>query len=55
MFWQSASRPVCAVTCGGTETVSSGSISATVGIMRGLRIDTLTPCSLWTGRQGVGE
>lgn len=46
---------MCAVTCGGTETVSRGSIRATLGIIKGLRTDTLTPCSLQTDVKGRRE
>mmetsp|Transcript_36171 Transcript_36171/g.93937 ORF Transcript_36171/g.93937 Transcript_36171/m.93937 type:complete len:330 (-) Transcript_36171:618-1607(-) len=41
MHWMSASRPVAAVTAGGSSSVSSGSTTATAGNMNGLRIDTL--------------
>ena len=40
-----ASRPLAAVTGGGQETVSSGSTSATRGIIIGLRRLALSRCS----------
>ena len=43
--WVSASRPLAAVTGGGQDTVSSGSTSATRGIISGLRRLALRWCS----------
>ena len=42
--WVSASRPLAAVTGGGHDTVSSGSTSATRGIISGLRRLALSRC-----------
>ena len=41
----SASRPLAAVTCGGQDAVSSGSTSATRGIISVLRRLALTRCA----------
>ena len=43
--WVSASRPLAAVTGGGHDAVSSGSTSATRGIISGLRRLALSRCS----------
>ncbi len=43
--WVSASIPLDAVTPGGQLTVSSGSTSATVGCITGLRRLAFSPCS----------
>mmetsp|Transcript_11035 Transcript_11035/g.16251 ORF Transcript_11035/g.16251 Transcript_11035/m.16251 type:complete len:269 (-) Transcript_11035:105-911(-) len=43
MHWVRASRPECAVTVAGADTMRAGSTRATAGIIRGLRSDTFTP------------
>ncbi len=42
--WVSASRPVLAVRAGGKSQVNSGSTSATLGSIKGLRKLTLSRC-----------